>query len=848
MSNFYTNVCMLKGKILVRAIDNGKRVSYQVPYHPYLFIKAKGKKTDFKTIHGGSVDKLDFENHWEMTQFVNRYKDVEDFEYYGMTQPIYTFINDNTPDLIKYNPDEIRVTSLDIEVDSKNGFPNLNPNGQGYGINHATKEITVIGLRSRGKNLVLGTKPYVTTDTNTTYMQCDDELDMLKQFLVVWNDKEFWQPDIVTGWNCIPLSQSVWGKNKIFKLSDLKDDQLYDSKLIKKFPITVKERWDIELWNGKKISSSGDHKFPVRIMSPDKYTNFHHNKKSLFIEADLKTREIESINDNVDIYLQIQLRKNVNVDNCKYSVKQLYLAGLIYTDGTLRNKNKICDGYRFYQSDIDLMNKLNDFGVDTKICGPYKNCYHRSIKKSLLGNAHELIYERTKKHLNLYELSTLSYKQFMYFLSGLLDGDGCNGDDCRLSWCNYIGDIPILAELCYWNGIFCAERKNTLHFLDYHFNDLKVLKKKRWKNFKQRTLKRKAKQKSKNIVYKKDEFGYWVKIKSVKYNGTSTRMGDLETDTHYFNTCGVKSHNCSGFDIPYLVLRIEKILGEKYAKLLSPWRHYTSREFQAGFGHTQIEYELYGLSVLDYMALYKKFSYTPQESYKLDTVAQSELKEGKRSYSKYGSMQKFYENDYQGFIDYNIQDNVLVDKLEEKKGFIKLVMAMAYDAKVNFKDCFSPTRVWDVIIHNFLFKQGIVVPRMKDVGGGSIEGAYVKEPIKGLHKWVVSFDLNSLYPHLIQMYNISPETFVGSTDRRLSVEDVLDGEFNNPIYKKYYDKGYTIATPGHIFDKKTVGFLPTIMKKMYDDRVVWKKRMIEEKKEIQLIEEEMKKRGINISC
>ena len=832
---FYTNVCLLKGKIAVRYIDDDKRKSSRVNYSPYLFIpNNSSKKTDYKTIHGKPVAKLDFENHWEMKEFIKRYEGVDNFEYYGMAMPIYTYIYDNSPEKLSYDPTQIRIVSLDIEVDSSDGFPDLNPAGVGYGTNQATKEITVIGLRSRGRNIVFGTREYKVKDKNTEYMQLPDEQEMLKAFLTVWNDADFWQPDIVTGWNCIPLSQSVWGDNRIYKLSELNVNNLFESKLIKKYPVSVKERWDIELYNGRKISSSGEHKFPVKIISPDDYTNFKQGKKSTVVDVDLKVREMRSLNKNIDIYFQLQLRENKNKDNKKYSLNELYLAGLIYTDGSLRSKEKLSDGYKFYQSDIEFMNELTSFGVDTKISGPYKGCYHRSIKRSLLGNTHFLIYNDTVKKLDLYELSTLSYIQFTYFVAGLLDGDGCNINNEHLSWCNYNNDISTLAELCYWNGIFCTERKNSLYFVDYNFEDFPCLKLKRWRNFKQKKmLSRCSKQKSNNILYKKIGNNYWVKIKSIIYDGTSTRMMDLETDSHYFNTAGIKTHNCSGFDVPYLVRRIEMILGEDWAKMMSPWRQYSYREFQAGFGHTQIEYNLAGIDVLDYLALYKKFSYTPQASYRLDHIANYELKEGKRSYSQYKSLQEFYEKDFQGFVDYNIQDNALIDKLEEKKGFIKLVMAMAYDAKINFKDCFTPTRVWDVIIHNYLMRQGIVVPKMKHSSGESIEGAYCKEPILGMHKLVVSYDLNSLYPHLIQMYNVSPETYV-RTLPRVSVSDVLNGEFKKDQYKEVYDKNQTIATPGHIFTKDKQGFLPAIMEKMYNDRIIWKKRMIEAKKQYEI--------------
>ena len=148
-------------------------------------------------------------------------------------------------------------------------------------------------------------------------------------------------------------------------------------------------------------------------------------------------------------------------------------------------------------------------------------------------------------------------------------------------------------------------------------------------------------------------------------------------------------------------------------------------------------------------------------------------------YSEYDSLFGLYKNDFQKFIEYNIKDVDLVDRLDEKLKLIEQVFAIAYDGKVNYQDAFTSVRMWDIIIHNYLLNQGIVVPQLR-VGekDGQIIGAYVKDPKVGMHKWVVSFDLNSLYPHIIMQYNISPETYVGHISA-INGEDgvikILDG-------------------------------------------------------------------------
>ena len=299
----------------------------------------------------------------------------------------------------------------------------------------------------------------------------------------------------------------------------------------------------------------------------------------------------------------------------------------------------------------------------------------------------------------------------------------------------------------------------------------------------------------------------------------------------------VTGWNVEYFDIPYLYRRISNMLGKKEADKLSPWK--IVRERQVGGEGSSKVYDLIGISVLDYLALYKKFSYTPQESYKLDHIAEYELGEKKLDYSEYETMHEFYVNNFEKFVDYNIHDVVLVDKLEEKLKFIEQVFAISYDAKVNYNDTFTTVRIWDVIITNYLMDRGIVVPHIEreeldqrdsdDKRLGPIVGAYVKDPQVGMHEWVCSFDLNSLYPHLIMQYNISPDTFIDMEDG-ISIERMLDKAIGSNLESKLREKNYTITPKGALFTKDRVGFLAELMETMYNDRSAWKKRMIEAKK------------------
>jgi DNA polymerase elongation subunit (family B) len=285
--------------------------------------------------------------------------------------------------------------------------------------------------------------------------------------------------------------------------------------------------------------------------------------------------------------------------------------------------------------------------------------------------------------------------------------------------------------------------------------------------------------------------------------------------------------NIEFFDIPYIVNRITNVLGRHEAIKLSPWQILDERTItQRGKNHKV--YVPAGITVLDYMQLYKKFSFKNQESYKLDAIAQEELGVKKLDYSEYGSLHELYVNNFERFIDYNIHDVTLIDMLEEKLKFIEQVIAFAYDARVNYIDTMTTVRPWDIIIHNYLLDRAVVIPQFKKNSNyDTLVGGYVKEPKIGMTKWVVSCDLNSLYPHLIMQYNISPETLVSRIDHFYNIDQLLNGKL------QLEDNRYCHTANGVLFVKNKQGFLPALMEKMYNDRVEYKKKMISAKKELE---------------
>ena len=171
---------------------------------------------------------------------------------------------------------------------------------------------------------------------------------------------------------------------------------------------------------------------------------------------------------------------------------------------------------------------------------------------------------------------------------------------------------------------------------------------------------------------------------------------------------------------------------------------------------------------------------------------------------------------------------------------IELALTMAYDAKANYTDVFSQVRMWDTIIYNYLKKRNIVIPpKERSDTDSKYAGAYVKEPVPGMYDYVVSFDLNSLYPHLLMQYNISPETLLEERHPNVSVEKILNQEINFEMYKDY-----AVCPNGAMYRKDIRGFLPELMEKIYKERTVYKKKMLEEKKKLEEIENEMKRRKI----
>jgi DNA polymerase elongation subunit (family B) len=291
------------------------------------------------------------------------------------------------------------------------------------------------------------------------------------------------------------------------------------------------------------------------------------------------------------------------------------------------------------------------------------------------------------------------------------------------------------------------------------------------------------------------------------------------------------------FDIPYIINRI-KYLGGK-AEVLSPFADIYKKTGTLSRGASfqnkvRDEYVISGVSQMDYIDLFQKlgYSYGPQESYTLDHIANAILGEKKLSYEEYGNLQDLYNNNHQLYIDYNIKDVELVDKIDDKSGLMNLALTIAYKAGVNFPDVFGTTGIWDQIVYRELRKDNIVIPKSRpryelQQLDPKFAGGYVKEPVPGMYEWPVSFDLNSLYPNIIVQWNMSPETIVkNKMNTSASVESLLNRSIDN-------DSDYSMVANGTYFRKDITGIMPKIIKNYYDERKLSKNKMLEIEREYQ---------------
>jgi DNA polymerase elongation subunit (family B) len=303
------------------------------------------------------------------------------------------------------------------------------------------------------------------------------------------------------------------------------------------------------------------------------------------------------------------------------------------------------------------------------------------------------------------------------------------------------------------------------------------------------------------------------------------------------------------FDMPYLINRMKRLFTEDIWLRISPYERISDRTVIFDM-RPQNVVDIRGVTVLDYLELYRKFILVKQENYRLDTIAAAELK-GKRklSFAEYKNLRTLYEKDPQKFIEYNIQDVELVDELDQKLKLIELVCALAYSSKANFTDTMKQVRLWDIMIYHKLRNDGKQIPPRKAAAKTEqYAGAYVKEPIPGFYKWVCSFDVASMYPHIIREWNLSPETKfrdhvtglteTGEDGKQRPKDDLIRARLDLSSLKA---KDYCVAANGVLTERHKEGFLPEMLKTLYDERIRYKKLQQAAEKQIQVETDEAKK-------
>lgn len=322
-------------------------------------------------------------------------------------------------------------------------------------------------------------------------------------------------------------------------------------------------------------------------------------------------------------------------------------------------------------------------------------------------------------------------------------------------------------------------------------------------------------------------------LKKIEYRAFDTEKALLSAYIKDWRTRTpviVSGWNSNRFDIAYIITRYLNVFGQNVVKFFSPFGKVTLKTSTDQYGNEQIGYEISGVAQMDGMDLYKKFSFTPQPSYGLGAVAEYETGKGKVEYE--GSLSELRKNDHQKYITYNIGDVIRVLDIDGKRNFIELVLSVAYYAKINFTGVMSPLKTWDAIIYNSLREEKKVIPENRRHIKTPYEGAYVKEPIVSNYLYIISFDLTSLYPSIIRQVNISPETIAESFAVR-PLEEYINGTAPRP------SDVYSCSPNGWMFRKDIKGVIPIEIKKVFDQRKAWKKKMMTAERNLELIKHEL---------
>ena len=377
----------------------GKNFHNEVPFVPYVYVD--DEDGNIKSIEGNPVSKKTFKNYNEYYIYQKENPNCKE----NNLKPEIQFLAEqyhNIPDDEIENP-KLKVYSIDIEIHKIGAFPKPQD---------ADAPVVLISIYNQleNKTISFGIKDYngkYKGQDWLTYIHCKNEETLLRQF---FDYMHRYSPDVITGWNCIPLSNTIYKENEIVLLSDIQKNNILpnNNKVEIIYPHSYKKINDIKLANGCVLKTSGDHIIPIRYIDNNKYTKLMRNTKNnnhLF-DIDLKVCEIPFKEKSCFIQIPFDLNKNkdIEIDN-----NLLYMAGLIYTDGSMRDKKTPSQGFRVYQSNKELLEQIPY--ITTKICGNREKGYSRNIKHSVIESICPYIYNaQGEKTLNLTLLSKLSKK------------------------------------------------------------------------------------------------------------------------------------------------------------------------------------------------------------------------------------------------------------------------------------------------------------------------------------------------------------------------------------------------------------------------------------------------------
>jgi len=322
--------------------------------------------------------------------------------------------------------------------------------------------------------------------------------------------------------------------------------------------------------------------------------------------------------------------------------------------------------------------------------------------------------------------------------------------------------------------------------------------------------------------------------------------------------------NSEGFDIPYTVNRVTKVLSKDDTRRFCLWDQYPKKREYEKYGKAAVTYDLVGRVHLDSLELYRKYTYEERHTYRLDAIGEMEVGETKTQYE--GTLDQLYNNDFRKFVIYNRQDTTLLDKLDKKLKFIDLSNTLAHECTVLLQTTMGAVAVTEQAIINEAHKRGFQVPNRPvrdEEADNSAAGAYVAYPKEGIHDWIGSLDINSLYPSAIRALNMGPETIVGQLRQTMTQEYIdnlvakgksfasaWEGMFGSleytavmakevgteitidwqdgavdilsaaEVYQLIFDSNqpFMLSANGTIFTYQTEGIIPGLLKRWYSER------------------------------